>query len=106
LRYFDDCVGKVCFFALGSGSEVGITVSLIEMKKVIFIDRNECKMLRFHIMSAVPNKIVNCVTSAKNDIFPSSVKVTTRVKRMWYSREWYSHETEIVFCTCYARYFI
>ena len=33
---------------LGSGSEVPITVSLIEMKKGIFIDRNECEMLRFH----------------------------------------------------------
>ena len=34
-----------------SGSEVQITVSLIEIKKVIFIDRNECEMLRFHIMN-------------------------------------------------------
>ena len=40
------------FFALGSGSEVPIIVSLIEMKKVIFMDRNECEMLRFHIMNS------------------------------------------------------
>ena len=39
------------FFALGMRSEVSITISVIEVKNVIFIDRNECEMLRFHIMN-------------------------------------------------------
>ena len=46
-------------------------------------------------------EIVYCVTSAENDIFPLSAKVTTRAKRVWYL-----HEMEIVFCICSTRYFL